>query len=152
MFKPTWTAERLELLKIGFEAGLSCRQIAADIGVSRNAVIGKMSRLNLSRAEGVSSGYSERQRGPRIPRARRVSQRQILMALPLPAAEEPPPCSEHCCSLLELSEETCRWPISNLGAAGSWFCGSRTVERLPYCAGHARLAYHSSRPRPTFRG
>ena len=28
-----------------FEAGLSCREIADDIGVSRNAVIGKLSRL-----------------------------------------------------------------------------------------------------------
>jgi len=153
MFKPTWTAERLELLKSGFEAGLSCRQIAADIGVSRNAVIGKMSRLNLSRVEGAGAGHSERPpREMRLPRPRRISQRQILMALPEPAAEEAPLCSEHRCSLLELSEETCRWPISNLGAAGAWFCGNKTLERLPYCAGHARLAYHSSRQRPVLRG
>ena len=46
---PTWTDERVELLKSHFEAGLSCRQIADDIGVSRNAVIGKLSRLNLTR-------------------------------------------------------------------------------------------------------
>jgi len=45
----TWTTERLELLKSRFEAGLSCRQIACEIGVSRNAVIGKLSRLNLTR-------------------------------------------------------------------------------------------------------
>jgi GcrA cell cycle regulator len=43
----TWTAERVELLKSRFEAGLSCREIACDIGVSRNAVIGKLSRLHL---------------------------------------------------------------------------------------------------------
>jgi len=47
--EPTWTDERIELLKRRFEAGLSCRQIADDIGVSRNAVIGKLSRLNLTR-------------------------------------------------------------------------------------------------------
>ena len=29
---PTWTTERVELLKSHFEAGLSCRQIAAHIG------------------------------------------------------------------------------------------------------------------------
>ncbi len=46
---PTWTDERLELLKSHFEAGLTCREIAGDIGVSRNAVIGKLSRLNLTR-------------------------------------------------------------------------------------------------------
>ena len=46
---PTWTTERVERLKSHFEAGLSCREIAADIGVSRNAVIGKLSRLGLTR-------------------------------------------------------------------------------------------------------
>src|SRR5689334_24902519 len=49
VLSPTWTDERIELLKRHFEAGLSCREIAADIGVSRNAVIGKLSRLNLTR-------------------------------------------------------------------------------------------------------
>ena len=48
---PTWTTERIELLKSHFEAGLSCREIAADIGVSRNAVIGKLSRLDLTRGK-----------------------------------------------------------------------------------------------------
>ena len=49
--EPTWTPERIELLKNRFEAGLTCREIACDIGVSRNAVIGKLSRLNLTREE-----------------------------------------------------------------------------------------------------
>src|SRR5580658_9320830 len=46
---PTWTLERVELLKSHFAAGLSCREIADEIGVSRNAVIGKLSRLKLPR-------------------------------------------------------------------------------------------------------
>ena len=46
---PTWTTERVELLKRHFDEGLSCRQIAATIGVSRNAVIGKLTRLGLTR-------------------------------------------------------------------------------------------------------
>ena len=49
---PTWTTERVELLKSHFEAGLSCREIAASIGVSRNAVIGKLARLELTRGPG----------------------------------------------------------------------------------------------------
>jgi len=50
--EPTWTDERLELLKSRFAEGLTCREIADDIGVSRNAVIGKLSRLNLTRDKG----------------------------------------------------------------------------------------------------
>ena len=41
----TWTSERIELLKRYQHAGLSCSQIAREIGVTRNAVIGKMNRL-----------------------------------------------------------------------------------------------------------
>ena len=45
----TWTEERVALLKARVDAGLTCAQIAREIGVSRNAVIGKVSRLGLSR-------------------------------------------------------------------------------------------------------
>ncbi|MEP6836508.1 MAG: GcrA family cell cycle regulator, partial [Bradyrhizobium sp.] len=62
---PTWTTERVERLKSHFEAGLSCREIAAEIGVSRNAVIGKLSRLGLTRGEFNAE--------PRLPRKERVS-------------------------------------------------------------------------------
>lgn len=148
MFEPTWTAERIELLKSGVDAGLSCRQIANDIGVSRNAVIGKISRLNLSRAEGARAGLPERRREPRVVRPGRVSQRQVLLALdPAPLPEEAPLSSEHRCSLFELTEDSCRWPISNIGGADLWFCGNAPVKGLSYCAGHARIAYHSSRQR-----
>jgi GcrA cell cycle regulator len=58
----------------------------------------------------------------------------------LPAAEEPIH-NGHRCSLLELSEERCRWPISTPGAPDFCFCGNTPLEGLPYCAGHTRLAY-----------
>ena len=59
--EPTWTDERLELLKAHFKAGLTCRQIADDIGVSRNAVIGKLSRLNLTRKKSGDARHRARQ-------------------------------------------------------------------------------------------
>ena len=49
----TWTSERIELLKRCLYAGLSCGQTAREIGVTRNAVIGKMNRLGLSRPKDV---------------------------------------------------------------------------------------------------
>jgi GcrA cell cycle regulator len=142
---PTWTDERLELLKSGFAAGLSCRQIADDIGVSRNAVIGKLSRLKLTREKNGEA----RRRAPRDaakrPRARSVPRLQYQMLQQVYAepegAADSPILSEHCCSLLELSEQSCRWPISTPGFADFRFCGNTPLEGLPYCAGHTRLAY-----------
>ena len=75
----TWTTDRIEALKIHFAAGLSCREIAAEIGVSRNAVIGKIARLNLTRDKGVM--HVARKEGscakPRPRGAQRL--RQILL-------------------------------------------------------------------------
>jgi GcrA cell cycle regulator len=61
------------------------------------------------------------------------------------------PTSEHSCSLLELSEENCRWPISDLGA-DVWFCGNPRAKGFAYCAGHARIAYQTSRWRGARHG
>ncbi|MEO6780154.1 MAG: GcrA family cell cycle regulator [Bradyrhizobium sp.] len=151
--KPTWTDERVELLKRRFEAGLSCRQIADDIGVSRNAVIGKLSRLNLTREKArdarrpAPKAAAKGHRPGTVPRLR-CQMRLALYAEPQPAADDEPIHNGHCCSLLELSDARCRWPISTPGADDFRFCGNTPVEGLPYCAGHTRLAYRPGyRPR-----
>src|SRR5262245_36609373 len=56
----TWTTERVAMLRSCLSAGLSCAQIAGEIGVSRNAVIGKINRLGLSRGRSTTAS------GPRI--------------------------------------------------------------------------------------
>ncbi len=141
----TWTEERLILLKSHFEAGLSCRQIAAEIGVSRNAVIGKLSRLNLTRQKDIAPRRTSRRaatRGRGLKAGPRL-QYEMLAAI---YAERPDVADEpidegHRCSLLELGEDRCRWPISTPGADDFCFCGNMPVEGLPYCPGHSRLAY-----------
>src|ERR1700758_1049889 len=106
MLAQTWTDERLELLKSGFAAGLSCREIAATIGVSRNAVIGKISRLNLKRDTDrmVRRGSPERTSEARPRGAPRL--RQILLrAYPAQAEAalvDEPIHNGHTCSLFEL--------------------------------------------------
>ncbi len=144
--EPTWTEERIKRLKSCFEAGLSCREIAADIGVSRNAVIGKLSRLNLTREKDGNDHLGPRKRAA-DPLSRRTTPRRqypvlkSVFAGPQQAADNEPIHEGHHCSLLELSEERCRWPINTPGGADFCFCGNRPVEGLPYCAGHSRLAY-----------
>ena len=66
---------------------------------------------------------------------------QALYGEPQPAADDEPIHNDHCCSLLELSEQRCRWPISTPGAEDFCFCGNTPLEGLPYCPGHTRLAY-----------
>jgi GcrA cell cycle regulator len=144
---PTWTTERLERLKTGFEAGWSCREIAVDIGVSRNAVIGKLSRLNLTREPGGDARPPARKKDAAERTRREPKPRQhyrLLQALydgsqPVTVADPIP--SAQCCSLMELNEARCRWPINTPGADDFCFCGNAPAAGLPYCPGHSRLAY-----------
>ncbi|MBV8917627.1 GcrA family cell cycle regulator [Bradyrhizobium sp.] len=142
----TWTTERVALLKSHFDAGLSCRQIAAEIGVSRNAVIGKLTRLNLTRDKKVKApprkaAAAVRGRGGNPAPRFRAQLIKVLTSEPEPSAADAPIHNGHTCSLYELSKEKCRWPISTPGADDFCFCGNRPVDGLPYCPGHTRLAY-----------
>lgn len=153
----TWTAERIELLKRCFDAGLSCGQTAREIGVTRNAVIGKMNRLGLSRPKNLVARQLEQRRAtrlarpktPRIWRAQHprpnVFAQHARAAFPSPKspAEDIPICNGRGCTLLELSQGKCRWPMSNPGAEDFCFCGNEPLQGLPYCVGHARIAYRS---------
>ena len=140
---PTWTTDRVELLKNHFEAGLTCREIAASIGVSRNAVIGKLARLQLTRGPARAEPRPTKEARERSRKSIPRLQYQVLQAVyenALPLQEEPI-ASERRCSLLELSNETCRWPISTPGAEDFCFCGNTPADGMPYCSGHYRLAY-----------
>ena len=140
---PTWTTDRVELLKSHFEAGLTCREIAASIGVSRNAVIGKLARLHLTRGPQRAEPRPTKVARDRSRKSIPLLQYQILQAVyenALPSQEDPI-VSESRCSLLELSNQRCRWPISTPGADDFCFCGNTPVEGMPYCSGHHRLAY-----------
>jgi GcrA cell cycle regulator len=153
-----WTSERIEILKKLFDAGLSCSQIAGEIGTTRNAVIGKMHRLGLSRPKNLFANRSKPARAapdgwrPKALRAKVrglsiSAQRDMLRAAyPSRAESDAPIDSPHKCSLLELSLAQCRWPISEPGAADFAFCGNPSADGVSYCAGHARLAYRPRRP------
>src|SRR3954451_20688456 len=90
---PTWTTDRVEQLKAHFAAGLSCREIAAEIGVSRNAVIGKLSRLNLTRDKAgneplVAKSKPKRPRREPAPKLRYQLQRLRAVSSPAAKAEQ----------------------------------------------------------------
>jgi GcrA cell cycle regulator len=144
----TWTTERVQRLQSCLSAGLTCSQIAAEIGVTRNAVIGKISRLGLStgkrpaaiarrmRDESARNGG----RTTRLVRLLRAVHAQMVTAAPREAAQEPV-ASARRRSLMELNGCQCRWPLGDPGNAGFAFCGNDAVEGFSYCAGHARIAY-----------
>jgi GcrA cell cycle regulator len=146
-----WTTERIALLKNRIDAGLSCGQIAREIGVSRNAVIGKANRLGLSRFKSAAGTKPERTGTRKIARPGIITQHKNLRALwakPQTAFGEVSGDSANRCSLFELQQWHCRWPISEPGAEDFGFCGNKMVDGLPYCEAHARMAYRPGRRGP----
>jgi GcrA cell cycle regulator len=156
----TWSDDRVEQLKKLWEAGLSASQIAAELGnVTRNAVIGKVHRLGLSgRAKSPSSS---------VPRPRKTRPAQHMMRISRPVSrgntalahafemevEADPiaydnvvPMSQRK-TLLELTEDTCHWPVGDPGHADFFFCGGKSLSSLPYCAHHSRIAYQPANDR-----
>ena len=149
----TWTAERIAQLRHCVVTGLTCSEIAAEIGVSRNAVIGKIHRLGLStgRPAGAQAGSCPpRARRPRAPSQRRLLQLACVQApdggtapIVLCAVVE----STHPCALTELAERTCRWPLGDPMSADFAYCGNDAITGFTYCVGHARMAYRSTERR-----
>src|SRR5438093_13246123 len=90
----SWTDERVEKLKKLWADGLSASQIAGELGgVTRNAVIGKVHRLNLSgRAKPAGSAVPRAHR-PRVASAPRSLTRLTIgnTALKIHAAPQPRP-------------------------------------------------------------
>nr|CAD6426341.1 GcrA cell cycle regulator [Rhizobium sp. Q54] len=160
-----WTDERVEKLKRLWAEGLSASQIAAQLGgVSRNAVIGKVHRLNLpGRAKAGGSGTSTRAVKRPAPSARpanypaRSVTRTVTRTVGATALKEeidiaaeeiefvPPsnvvvPISRKL-ALTDLTERTCKWPMGDPLKDDFHFCGVDASEASPYCGYHARLAY-----------
>jgi GcrA cell cycle regulator len=163
----TWTDERVETLKRLWADGRSASQIATELGgITRNAVIGKVHRLGLSGRAKSPAATAPRPRKPRShPTLLRVARPAVrgntalAQAFDLEVEPEPElvdnviPLGQRR-SLLELSEDTCRWPIGDPGTAEFFFCGGPAVTALPYCAYHSRVAYQPAnlrRDRRPFR-
>jgi len=150
----SWTDERVELLKKLWSDGLSASQIAAELGgITRNAVIGKVHRLGLSGRAKSPSSTAPRQRKarahPHMLRVARPAMRgntALAQAFEYEVEAEPQlvdnvvPMGQRR-NILELTEETCRWPIGDPGSVEFFFCGGQTTSGLPYCSFHSRIAY-----------
>ncbi len=149
-----WTDERVELLKKLWADGLSASQIAAELGgITRNAVIGKVHRLGLSGRAKSPSSASPRPRKPRQTHMLRVrpairgnTALAHAYAYDLDADAEPEleeniiPMGQRR-NLLELNENTCRWPVGDPAGPDFFFCGAQPIAGHPYCSYHVRVAY-----------
>jgi len=121
--------------------GVSFRDIAADIGVTRNAVIGKVHRMQLEPRQPVVS-----KKAPLIYQVPRPRYRPRPKELFIVAKwSEPEPDIDYRCVITELTDTTCRYPLWLFNAAPyteRFYCGAPGAEMStgrPYCPKHMLL-------------
>ena len=163
-----WAEETITRLRELWAEGHSTAEIGRRLGVSKNAVVGKAHRLDLSarpspiRREG-DGGLSHRVAvrrlsGPTLPplactgigaapaqlAPRPVPAAVSVVPRPLPA---PPPRVASPPPRPYGRVITCCWPIGEPGTRSFRFCDAESVPGKPYCADHAQLAYVKVRDR-----
>ena len=137
----SWTDEKVVKLKELWGKGNTASQIAEIIGgISRNAVIGKAHRLNLSakiktRSATSNENYENSIDNKNIKSKR--SRRSRFKSLIIEKDFEP----ENPKTLEELDESSCKWPIGHPDEKNFYFCGRTSLKDFSYCRLHLLYAY-----------
>ena len=137
----SWNEEKVAKLKELWGKGSTASQIAEIIGgLSRNAVIGKAHRLNLSSksrsmisnsSKGLKNNLEENDYKPRH------DKKSKFKSLIIEKDFEP----ENPKKLEELDESSCKWPVGHPEEETFYFCGRSSLKDFSYCKLHLLYAY-----------
>ena len=137
----SWNEEKVKKLKELWGNGSTASQIAEIIGgISRNAVIGKAHRLNLSskiKTRNVSSSQSFDSNSEVGNSKQKQGRKSKFKSLLIEQDFEP----ENPKKLEELDEDSCKWPVGHPEEKLFYFCGRSSLKDFSYCKLHLLYAY-----------
>ena len=137
----SWNDEKVAKLKELWGKGSTASQIAEIIGgLSRNAIIGKAHRLNLSskiKTRSSISGQSYQNSNEENNSKEKIERRSKFKSLVIEKDFEP----ENPKKLEELDENCCKWPVGHPEEKTFYFCGRSSLKDFSYCRLHLLYAY-----------
>lgn len=126
-----WTPDRVKTLMALWAEGIPTLEIGRRLGVTKNAVVGKVHRLGLTKRQSPINAT------PRAPRVAKLPQPVRAPSMVVPARSD-------MVKMEELTSGMCNWPEGEPGEDSLRFCGQPSLEGKPYCAGHCARAYVKS--------
>ena len=154
-----WSENAVARLRELWSEGHSTAEIGRRLGVSKNAVVGKAHRLDLSARPSPIKGGAPIGSQPRqakvIPKLTDMVPLPSCAPTPCEAAAaarrepRPPraPVAPVARNLAVSRTETCCWPIGSPGHPGFQYCDTPALVGKPYCEDHANVAYRTVRRR-----
>ena len=137
----SWNEEKVNKLKELWGKGSTASQIAEIIGgISRNAVIGKAHRLNLSskiKTRNTTSSQNFNSNSEENNFKQKQGRKSKFKSLLIEKDFEP----ENPKKLEELDESSCKWPIGHPEEQSFYFCGRSSLKDFSYCKLHLLYAY-----------
>ena len=137
----SWNKEKVDKLKELWGNGSTASQIASIIGgISRNAVIGKAHRLNLSskiKTRNSSSSQNFNNTSEENNFKQKQGKKGKFKSLLIDKDFEP----ENPKKLEELDESSCKWPVGHPEEQSFYFCGRSSLKDFSYCKLNLLYAY-----------
>ena len=137
----SWNDEKVTKLKELWGKGSTASQIAEIIGgISRNAVIGKAHRLNLSskiKMRNKSSSHNFQNSNEESNLKQKRGRKSKFQSLIIDKDFEP----ENPKKLEELDDNLCKWPVGHPEEEAFYFCGRSSLKDFSYCKLHLLYAY-----------
>ncbi len=132
-----WTDESVEKLRQLWAQGLTANEIAKKLGVTKNAIVGKVHRLCLTaRPSPIKSKDAEEE----IPQQPDLIEK--IEEKPVEEVAKPHKTEELTnIKLADLDSHTCRWPIGDPRDDDFCFCGKKVRSGQTYCDEHSMQAY-----------
>lgn len=151
------TADQAAAARKLWSAGLGTSELAAELGLTGDPVLVRSALLAVVQAPGAAPAKSPAARPKRV----RKSDRYVVETdderddesdgvTDCASADDQQIPEAQRRQLVELNDETCKWPVGTVGEPDFFFCGARTASRhgdlgqrvrLPYCPQHCRRAY-----------